>query len=168
MKRGEVFKKPGFRWMEPQHPILGDKYYTHVWGSAYAVSGRAASFLSSIPEGSLRFLNNEGVLKALVLLSGDVVCVDTTVGAWMLAFNVTYLDDRRFCTTNCTDASLVIFDFPKCPGLCNPQERFLELHKDPQCRAHPDAIAELPEIVRVNTARSRQLPPKINYEEVAL
>lgn len=60
MKRGEVYRKPGMRWMEPQHPLLGDHYYTHVWGPAYVVSGRAASFLSSIPEGSLRFLNNEG------------------------------------------------------------------------------------------------------------
>ena len=103
-----------------------------------------------------------------VLLSGDVVCADTTVGAWMLAFNVTYLDDRRFCTKNCTDASLVIFDFPKCPGLCKPQERFLELHKDPRCHANPDAIKEGSEIVHVNDVRSRKLPSKINYEQVAL
>lgn len=60
MKRGEIFYKENMRWREPQRPIIGKEYYTHTWGCAYAISGHVASFFSSIPEGSLRFLNNEG------------------------------------------------------------------------------------------------------------
>jgi len=151
MKRGQVFTQPGQRWREPQHPLLGDGYYTHVWGCAYSVSGRAASFISAIPIGSLRFLNNE----------------DTTIGAWMLAFNVTYFDDRRLCSTSCTPYSLAVYDIPTCAGLCEPQTKMKELFRQKECQLTSDEVPLLSEIIQVNAARSQQLPPEQFVKDVA-
>ncbi len=59
-KQGEVFNDPRIKWYEPQFSLLGSQYFTHVWGSSYVVSGRAAQALASLPPGMLRFFNNEG------------------------------------------------------------------------------------------------------------
>ena len=35
-----------------------------------------------------------------------MVCTDVTVGSWMLAFNVTHLDDRRLCQVSAASVIL--------------------------------------------------------------
>jgi hypothetical protein len=120
MKTGEILKSPKFRWWEPQWELLGgSRYFAHSWGSAYALSGAAASFLASMPRNSLRFLANE----------------DTTIGLWMLAFNIKHLDDRRLCEARCTASSLVTYDIPACSGLCYAAEELVMLHNSTECHS---------------------------------
>lgn len=59
---------------------------------------------------------------------------DVTVGGWMLAMNVTHLDDRRLCERECGDATLAVYDIPECAGLCDAPQKLPELHRDPKCR----------------------------------
>lgn len=61
MKQGEVFSDVSVKWYEPQHSLLGGHYFTHVWGSSYVVSGRAAAAITTLPVGLLRFFANEGM-----------------------------------------------------------------------------------------------------------
>ncbi|GMH42893.1 hypothetical protein BSKO_10812 [Bryopsis sp. KO-2023] len=145
MKRGEVFKDPRQRWHEPQHPLIGDSYYTHTWGTTYAMSRRAAEMIAGMPNGSLRFFNNE----------------DTSFGVWMLALNVTHFDDRRLCSSHCTESSIAVYDIPKCSGLCDPQTELAQLHTMADCQspAVPDGLLDLPledEIMRVHGVVSRK------------
>lgn len=89
MKRGEVFTSESTRWYEPQFALLGRSYYTHCWGSIYVLSGRAANLISSIPEGNLRFLNNEGTLESTDLHSLKICryhCRELDVGFQCNAF----------------------------------------------------------------------------------
>ncbi|KAL6767917.1 hypothetical protein ACKKBF_B37090 [Auxenochlorella protothecoides x Auxenochlorella symbiontica] len=117
MKNGQVIKTPRYRWYEPSHALLGSQYFTHTWGSAYVVSRKAAALLTSLPAGSLRHLANE----------------DVTLGAWMLALNLTHHDDRRMCSPVCSPASLATYDYPSCAGLCNAAVQLRELHTSPAC-----------------------------------
>lgn len=122
MKQGQVFRDKGLRWYEPQYALLGERYFTHGWGSAYALSMPAVRAVTSVPPGLLRFFSNE----------------DVTVGSWMLAMNVTHLDDRRMCEPGCSASSVVVYDFPTCAGLCDPAPRLLELHASDKC--HTPAV----------------------------
>lgn len=122
MKTGDIFTKPEFRWYEPQHVLLGSKsYFAHAWGTAYVLSGRTATFLSQLRPGALRFFMNE----------------DVTVGSWMLAFNVTHYDDRRLCEPACSPTSVVVYDMPKCAGLCDPIGSLPAFAKDAACTSGP-------------------------------
>ena len=69
MKNGPVYTDRKYRWFEHQWPLLGDKYFTHAWGTLYVLSGRIAAQIGSIPDGTLRFFSNEGVLSRLLLRS---------------------------------------------------------------------------------------------------
>lgn len=126
MKNGQIFKTPNLRWFEPQHTLMGnmDRYFTHAWGPAYVVSGRAAADIASMREGSLRFFNNE----------------DVTVGAWMLALNVVHDDDRRLCDKSCKETTIAMYDMPTCSGLCNATAALPVLHNSPACRDPADQI----------------------------
>ncbi|KAK2077461.1 hypothetical protein QBZ16_004306 [Prototheca wickerhamii] len=119
MKGGQVLKSPRYRWYEPNHALLGPEYFTHTWGSAYVLSREIVEALLFVPPRHLRRLANE----------------DVTVGAWMLALNATHYDDRRMCAAACSDSSLVVYDYPKCAGLCEPVKRLLELQADPACHS---------------------------------
>lgn len=119
MKNGNVIKSPRYRWYEPDHAMLGSSYYAHTWGSAYVVSGHAAALLAGFPPGTLRMLANE----------------DTTLGLWMLALNMTHYDDRRLCSPACTNASVAVYDYPRCAGLCAPADDLPRLHASPECQA---------------------------------
>lgn len=60
-KTGGIIKSPNYRWFEPQHALLGGaSYFSHAWGSAYVLSGRAAADLAAQRPGSLRQFANEG------------------------------------------------------------------------------------------------------------
>jgi hypothetical protein len=53
---------PRMRWYEPQHSLLGSKsYFAHTWGSAYALSGAAATLIARLPPEQLRYFSNEGM-----------------------------------------------------------------------------------------------------------
>lgn len=60
MKNGPVYSDRKYRWFERNWPLLGDKYFTHAWGTLYVLSGRIAAQIGSIPDGTLRFFSNEG------------------------------------------------------------------------------------------------------------
>lgn len=117
MKNGPIFTSNVYRWYEPQHALLGNTYFTHCWGTIYALSGRAASMLCSLDPRTLRYFANE----------------DVTVGSWMLGLKVQHYDDRRLCATECNEASVAIYDYPKCAGLCDPANSLEELHASPAC-----------------------------------
>eukprot|EP00210_Caulerpa_lentillifera_P005805 g5551.t1 len=151
MKRGEVFTSERTRWYEPQYALLGKSYYTHCWGSIYVLSGRAANLITSIPEGNLRFFNNE----------------DTTVGSWMLAFNVTHFDDRRLCTKTCGPYTLAVFN-NVCAGLCAPQKDLVKLHSSESCRESPNHVPVVREILPVSHSGSRLLPQSRNFDSVVV
>ena len=70
MKNGPVYTDRKYHWFERQWPLLGDKYFTHAWGTLYVLSGRIAAQIGSIPDGSLRFFSNEGVLALLLTGTG--------------------------------------------------------------------------------------------------
>lgn len=38
------------------------------------------------------------------------------MGAWMLAMNVEYEDNRALCDPACHNNSVAVWDIPKCPG----------------------------------------------------
>eukprot|EP00884_Botryococcus_braunii_P006697 jgi/Botrbrau1/16028/Bobra.7_2s0003.1 len=71
---------------------------------------------------------------------------DVTIGAWMLALNVTHYDDRRLCERDCSPSSVAVFDMPKCAGLCQPITGMAKLFKDPACQGNsiPLSEADLP------------------------
>ncbi|KDD72366.1 galactosyltransferase, partial [Helicosporidium sp. ATCC 50920] len=131
MKQGEVFSAPNFRWFEPQHALLGGHYFTHAWGSVYALSGAAAQQLLDLPLASLRHFANE----------------DVTVGAWMLALNATHYDDRRLCAETCKPGAVAVYDFPTCAGLCDPAPSLDRLHASEDCLRQDDH-APWPSLIR--------------------
>ena len=47
----------------------------------------------------------------------------------MLAMNFHHEDNRAICDIRCTPTYIVVWDIPKCSGLCNPTNRLNELHK---------------------------------------
>ena len=70
---------------------------------------------------------------------------DVTIGGWMLAMNVTHLDDRRLCETACGPATLAVYDIPQCAGLCDAPKKLPELHRDPACQTPVlDAKGDIP------------------------
>lgn len=128
MKTGAIMTDKKYRWYEPQHALLGSKsYFAHTWGSAYVLSGAAATLVTSLPMEQLRYFSNE----------------DVTVGSWMLAFNVSHFDDRRMCSPSCEPNAVAVYDFPKCAGLCDSVEALPKLHRDEACRSE-----EPPQLVR--------------------
>ncbi len=52
---------------------------------------------------------------------------DVGLGVWMLAFNATYLDDRRLCETYCGPNSVAVLQGP-CGGLCDVERDMHILH----------------------------------------
>ena len=60
--RAAIMTNPRMRWYEPQHSLLGSKsYFAHTWGSAYALSGAAATLIARLPPEQLRYFSNEGM-----------------------------------------------------------------------------------------------------------
>lgn len=57
-----------------------------------------------------------------------VMFTDVTVGAWMLAMNVTHFDDRRICETACVETTLAV-------TVSDPVKELPNLHADPNCHS---------------------------------
>ncbi|KAK8914107.1 putative beta-1,3-galactosyltransferase 14 [Platanthera zijinensis] len=121
MKKGPVFTDPKLKWYEPLSYLLGSEYFLHAYGPIYALSTEVVASLISLRNDSFRMFSNE----------------DVTIGAWMLAMNVNHEDNRALCSPACTPSSIAVWDIPKCSGLCNPEEKMLELHQKDICSAGP-------------------------------
>mmetsp|Transcript_36868 Transcript_36868/g.93161 ORF Transcript_36868/g.93161 Transcript_36868/m.93161 type:complete len:425 (+) Transcript_36868:133-1407(+) len=130
MRGGDMMDKPDRRYYDPQrHLIHGSRYFQYHAGPAYAMSRRAVRLLASVPDGGLRFWG-----------AGDA-----SFGAWMLAFNVTHLEDRRLCSPNCNEIN-ALAHWGNCNGLCGPSKAMLLAHKG-TCGtepAIPRGMQELP------------------------
>jgi len=117
-KKGPIFKDNKLKWYEPFWPLLStNEYHLHTWGPIYSLSNALVADLGQLPDGSMRFLTNE----------------DTTVGLWMIGLNATQEDDRRFCHAACSTNTIVVYDLPRCSGLCKPIQRLQELNGVPEC-----------------------------------
>ena len=66
----------------------------------------------------------------------------------MLAFNVTHFDDRRLCDSSCKPTSIVVYDIPKCAGLCDPLTSLPAMAADPACTGGSSKAPMLSEIWR--------------------
>ncbi|GLU18079.1 hypothetical protein SLE2022_343990 [Rubroshorea leprosula] len=121
MKKGPVFTNPKLKWYEPQSNLLGTEYFLHAYGPIYALSADVVVSLVSLRNNSFRMFSNE----------------DVTIGAWMLAMNVNHEDNKQLCEAECTPSSIAVWDIPKCSGLCNPENRLLELHQKEICSNSP-------------------------------
>ena len=67
-------------WYEPLGVLHNKQYYMYASGGFYALSAAAVQLLFSVPLSQRR-------------LSGG--SDDTTVGLWVLGYNIPYLDDSR-------------------------------------------------------------------------
>ncbi|XP_058776671.1 probable beta-1,3-galactosyltransferase 14 [Vicia villosa] len=121
MKKGDVFTDPEHRWYEPLYSLTGKEYFLYAYGAIYALSTDIVSNLVAFRNNSFRMFSNE----------------DVTLGAWMLAMNVNHEDARELCAPECTLTSIAVWDIPKCSGLCNPEQRMLELHQMDTCIHSP-------------------------------
>lgn len=79
----------------------------------------------------------------------------------MLALNATYYDDRRMCSAHCTESSVVVYDIPKCAGLCDPQGELAQLNQMADCKgpavpAGQDTVPMESEIISVGGVVSRK------------
>ncbi|KAB2043940.1 hypothetical protein ES319_D01G054700v1 [Gossypium barbadense] len=117
MKKGPVFTDPKLKWYEPLSYLLGLEYFLHAYGPLYALSADVVASLVALRNNSFRMFSNE----------------DVTIGAWMLAMNVNFENNRRLCERKCTPTFIAVLDIPKCSGLCNPETRILELHRQEMC-----------------------------------
>ena len=80
-------------WYEPLGVLYSKKYHMYASGGFYALSSEAVQLLTQIPMSQRRLAGG-----------GD----DTSVGLWVLGYNIPYLDDRRL-------AGYVEKDWTTCP-----------------------------------------------------
>ncbi|KAJ0733612.1 putative galactosylxylosylprotein 3-beta-galactosyltransferase [Helianthus annuus] len=125
MKKGPVFTDPKLKWHEPLGYMLGKEYFLHAYGPIYALSADVVASLVALRNNSFRMFSNE----------------DVTIGAWMLAMNVTHENNRQLCQSECTATSIAVWDIPKCSGLCNPEKKMLELHQTKICANSPTLVS---------------------------
>uniref|UniRef100_A0A7N1A8Y5 Hexosyltransferase n=1 Tax=Kalanchoe fedtschenkoi TaxID=63787 RepID=A0A7N1A8Y5_KALFE len=105
--------------------LVGGKYLLHAQRSIYALSTDLVANLISLGHDRLRMLGSE----------------DATIGAWMVAMNVSFEHNALLCSSECSTRSIVVTDFPSCSGLCEAEEKLLELHGEETCSKSP-TIAE--------------------------
>ncbi len=80
-------------WYEPLGVLYSKKYHMYASGGFYALSSEAVQLLTQIPMSQRRLAGG-----------GD----DTSIGLWVLGYNIPYLDDRRL-------AGYVEKDWTTCP-----------------------------------------------------
>ena len=67
-------------WYEPLGVLHNHKYYMYASGGMYALSAEAVQLLTRVPLSQRRLSGG-----------GD----DTSIGLWVMGYNIPYLDDRR-------------------------------------------------------------------------
>lgn len=116
-------------WYEPLGVLHNKKYYMYASGGMYALSAKAVQLLTHVPLTQRR-------------LSGG--SDDTSVGLWVLGYDIPYLDDRRlgvyYDKGPCPDDFVVLTG--GCNGLCEAGETIAKLHQDSNCTKA--ITAELP------------------------
>ncbi|KOM43456.1 hypothetical protein LR48_Vigan05g106000 [Vigna angularis] len=124
------------RWLLPLHPQDGattvqrGKTRFDETRRAETVQRRCGEDRSR--DGAARLESSDGATSFRMFSNEDV-----TIGAWMLAMNVNHENSRELCAPECTSTSIVVWDIPKCSGLCNPEKRMLELHQQESCAKSP-------------------------------
>ncbi|CAI5503467.1 unnamed protein product [Closterium sp. Naga37s-1] len=116
-KKGVVVTNPDTSELEPDLQLLGPQYFLHAYSAVYSLSYGVVRILNSVPKGRLRMLVSE----------------DVTMGAWMLAFNVTHERSWPLCQNICTPSAAAVWDIPICSGLCKPEVQMKQLHQNPSC-----------------------------------
>ncbi|CAI5476619.1 unnamed protein product, partial [Closterium sp. Yama58-4] len=106
------------RWFEPQAWLLGSEYHLYASGAIYLLSYDVFQILNSIPNGRMRMLVNE----------------DASMGAWMLAFDVSHEKTPSLCQKRCSRSAVAIWD-AQCSGICHIERRMKELHTNGDCTA---------------------------------
>jgi hypothetical protein len=107
-----------FKHFEPTAPMLGKAYFSYTAGPTYGVSQHAAALVSSIPDGQLRYFG-----------CGE----DCTLGAWMLALNVTWYQENRLCSGRCHNDTVAIRLGNNLNGI---RARLGRMHSNPVCSGH--------------------------------
>ncbi|CAI6006555.1 unnamed protein product [Closterium sp. NIES-65] len=115
-KKGNVITDPKKRWFEPQAWLLGAEYHLYASGAIYLLSYDVVQILNSIPKGRMRMLVNE----------------DASMGAWMLAFDVSHEKTPSLCQKRCSRSAVAIWD-AQCSGICHIERRMKELHTNGAC-----------------------------------
>lgn len=121
MKSGQVINDRRYKWFEPEWWRLGDsgnKYFRHATGQIYVLSHSLATYISMHADILHKFANE-----------------DTSVGAWMLALDVDFIDERRMCCQECRQQSqynmcIAVWQW-KCNGVCSAETTMPAL--DAQC-----------------------------------
>ena len=67
-------------WYDPLGILISNKYYMYASGGMYALSSEGARIITGVPLSQRRLSGG-----------GD----DTSLGLWVLGYNISYLDDRR-------------------------------------------------------------------------
>lgn len=97
-----------------------DVFPVHSYGGFYALARTAAQVLED--DGLRSFFLEGNVQQAF-----GVMCfrfhvtyafADVSMGIWMLAHKITFLDDLRTCHTQCNQASIAVWT-TACAGLCD-------------------------------------------------
>mmetsp|Transcript_13969 Transcript_13969/g.42127 ORF Transcript_13969/g.42127 Transcript_13969/m.42127 type:complete len:589 (-) Transcript_13969:1356-3122(-) len=128
MKSGAVLSDRKYKWFEPDSWRFGDgadggapQYMRHASGQFYGVSAPVARYIKQTAPILHKYANE-----------------DITVGTWLLGLDVDYVNEKRMCCANqaeCTRARrkghdcLGFFEM-SCAGVCNPEVRLPQLHKD--------------------------------------
>ncbi|XP_074583620.1 putative beta-1,3-galactosyltransferase 14 isoform X2 [Curcuma longa] len=126
MKKGPVYTDPNLKWYEPLAHLLGTEYFLHAYGPIYALSADVVSSLVALRNNSFRMFSNE----------------DVTIGSWMLSMNVNHENNLALCEPDCSSSSIAVWDIPRCSGLCNPERKMLQLHKNEICSGTPTSSDE--------------------------
>ncbi|KAK4255883.1 hypothetical protein QN277_008819 [Acacia crassicarpa] len=126
MKKGPVITDPKLKWYEPLSYMLGSEYFLHSYGPIYALSADVVASLVALKNDSFRMFRNE----------------DVTIGAWMLAMNVRHENNKELCASDCTPTFVAVLDIPKCSGLCDPEQKMLELHQKESCSKSSTLVSD--------------------------
>lgn len=60
------------------------------------------------------------------------MCADTTMGLWMLAFNVTFFEDKRICQPRCHTHAIGFLD-NSCQAGCDASQSLRSIHANILC-----------------------------------
>ncbi|KAJ0045137.1 hypothetical protein Pint_04713 [Pistacia integerrima] len=133
MKKGPVFTDPKLKWYEPLSYLIGKEYFLHAYGPIYALSSDVVASLVALRNDRQVCSFNNSFSALTIIYFRMFSNEDVTIGSWMLAMNVNHEDNRGLCQAECTATSIAVWDIPKCSGLCNPEKRLLELHRQDSC-----------------------------------
>ncbi|KAJ9566750.1 hypothetical protein OSB04_002716 [Centaurea solstitialis] len=122
MTSGPVLTEKGVKHREPEFWKFGEagnNYFRHARGQIYAISKELATYISKNKDILHKYANE-----------------DVSLGTWMIGLEVEHVNDKSLCcgTSVCEWKKLIghtcvaTLDWA-CSGICNSQERILDVHK---------------------------------------